>query len=84
MEGCKKVSPEPCLLQNEQAQIPQPLFIGEVLQPSDALCSPPLDPFQQLHATMTACSFSTLGYISLGPIDMYKCISGGTPHIRLS
>ena len=48
MESRNKVSSEPCLLQNEQAQIPQPFFIGEVLQPSDALCSPPLDPLQHL------------------------------------
>ena len=39
----------PCsLLQAEQAQLLQPLFTGEVLQPSDHLCGPPLDPLQQL------------------------------------
>ena len=36
------------LLQAKQAQFPQPFFIGEVLQPSDHLCGPPLDVLQQL------------------------------------
>ena len=40
--------PQPSLLQAEQAQLPQPVFVGEVLQPSDHLCVPPLDPLQQL------------------------------------
>jgi len=44
-----KVSPEPSLLQAKQAQFPQPLLIGEVLQPSDHLSGPPLDPLQELH-----------------------------------
>ena len=35
--------------QAKQAQLPQPFFIGEVLQPSDHLCVPTLDRFQQLH-----------------------------------
>jgi len=33
-----KVSLEPSLLQAKQAQFPQPLFIGEVLQPADYPC----------------------------------------------
>ena len=41
--------PEPSLLQDEQSQLPQPLLIGEVLQPSDHLSDPPLDPLQELH-----------------------------------
>ena len=32
------------LLQAKQAQFPQPFLIGEVLQPSDHLSGPPLDP----------------------------------------
>ncbi len=36
-------------LQIEQAQLSQPVFIGEVLQPSDRLCGPPLHPLEQLH-----------------------------------
>ena len=31
-----------------QAQLPQPVFVGEVLQPSEHLCGPPLDPLQFL------------------------------------
>ena len=49
LEGCNKVSPEPSLLQTEQAQLSQPVFIGEALQPSDHLCGPALDLLQQLH-----------------------------------
>ena len=41
-------SPEPFLLQDKQAQFPQPFFIGEVRQPSDHLSGSPLDPLQQL------------------------------------
>jgi len=37
------------LLQTEQAQLPQPFFIGEVLQASDYLHGPRLDPLQQHH-----------------------------------
>ena len=33
----------------EQAHLPQPVFIGEVLQPSGHLHGPPLDPVQNLH-----------------------------------
>ena len=40
---------KPYLLQAEQTQFPQPVFIVEVLQHSDNLCGPPLDPVQQLH-----------------------------------
>jgi len=40
----------PCsLLQTDQAQLPQPVFAGEVLQLSVRLHGPPLDPLQQLH-----------------------------------
>ena len=44
-----KVSLEPSLLQAQQAQFPQLFLIGEVLQPSDHLSGPPLDPLQELH-----------------------------------
>jgi len=38
------------LLQAEQPQLyHQPFLIGEVFQPSDNFCGPPLDPFQQVH-----------------------------------
>jgi len=35
--SCSKVIPQPSLLQAEQPQLPQPVLIGEVLQPSDHL-----------------------------------------------
>ena len=35
--------------QAEQAQLLQPVLIGQVLQPLDCLHGPPLDPPQQLH-----------------------------------
>ena len=49
LEGCSEVSPEPSLLQAEQGQLLQPVFIGEVLQPSEHLHSPPLDSLKQFH-----------------------------------
>ncbi|KAK4806933.1 hypothetical protein QYF61_027300 [Mycteria americana] len=33
----------------EQPQLSQPFLIGEVFQPSDHFCGPPLDPLQQVH-----------------------------------
>ena len=48
LKGCNEVTLQPSFLQAEQAQLPQPVFVGEVLQPSDHLCGPPLDPLQQL------------------------------------
>ena len=49
LEGRNEVSPEPSLLQSEQSQFPQPFFTGEVLQPSDHPCHPPLDLIQKFH-----------------------------------
>ena len=49
LEGHNEVSPDPSPLQAKQAQFPQPFLTGEVLQPSDHLCGPPLDPLQELH-----------------------------------
>ena len=49
LEGCDKVPPELFLFQAEEPQLSQPVLGGEVLQPSDQLCGPPLDPLQQLH-----------------------------------
>ena len=37
------------LLQAEQPQLSQPFLIGEVLQPSDHVCGPPLHPLQNIH-----------------------------------
>ncbi|KAK4817241.1 hypothetical protein QYF61_005263 [Mycteria americana] len=36
----------------EQPQLSQPVFTGEVLQPSDHLCGPPLDSLQQVHVLL--------------------------------
>ncbi|KAK4829762.1 hypothetical protein QYF61_006486 [Mycteria americana] len=51
-EGCYKVSLQPSLLQAEQPQLSQPVFIGEVLQPSDHFHGPPLDSLQQVHVLL--------------------------------
>lgn len=37
------------LLQAEQPQLLQPIFVGEVFSPLDHPCRPPLDPLQKLH-----------------------------------
>ncbi|KAK4810922.1 hypothetical protein QYF61_013330 [Mycteria americana] len=47
LKCCHKVSLEPSLLQAEQPQLSQPVLIGEVFQPSDHFCGPPLDLLQQ-------------------------------------
>ncbi|KAK4815839.1 hypothetical protein QYF61_008442 [Mycteria americana] len=52
LEGCNKVSLEPSLLQAEQPQLSQPVFIGEVFHPSDHFCGPPVDPLQQVHVLL--------------------------------
>jgi len=52
LEGCYKVSPEPSFLQAEQPQLSQPVLLGEVFQPSDDFCGPPLDPLQQVHVCL--------------------------------
>ena len=48
LEDHNEVYPQPSLLQTEQAQMPHPVFVGEVLQPSD-LYGPPLAPLEKLH-----------------------------------
>jgi len=40
LKGCTEVYLNPFFLQAKQAQVSQPCFIGEVLQPSDHLCGP--------------------------------------------
>ncbi|KAK4831319.1 hypothetical protein QYF61_016808 [Mycteria americana] len=52
LEGYYKVSLEPSLLQAEQPQLSQPVFIAEVLQPSDHLHGPALDSLQQVHVLL--------------------------------
>ena len=52
LKGCNQVSAQPSLLQAEQAQLSQPVLIGEVLQPLDHFCSPPLDPLQQFNVLL--------------------------------
>ena len=49
LKGCYKVSPQPSVLWAEQPQFSQIFLIGEVLQPLECFCSPPLAPLQQLH-----------------------------------
>ncbi|KAK4828307.1 LOW QUALITY PROTEIN: hypothetical protein QYF61_025319 [Mycteria americana] len=44
--------PEPSLLQAEQPQLSQPVFIGEVLQHPYHLCGPPLGSLQQVHVLL--------------------------------
>ncbi|KAJ7407623.1 hypothetical protein BTVI_62532 [Pitangus sulphuratus] len=48
LDGYNEVSPKPFLLQAEQLQFSQLVFIGEMFQPADHLHDPLLDPFQQV------------------------------------
>lgn len=51
LESCNEESLKPSFVQAEQVQLPQLLFIEEVLHPFDDLHGPgaPLDTLQQLH-----------------------------------
>ena len=40
------------LLQAEPPQLSLPFLIGEVFQPLDHLCGPPLDPLQHIHVLL--------------------------------
>ena len=60
---------EPSLLQTERAQTPQPFFTGEVLQPSDHLHGPPLEPLQQLHV------FLVLGALDLDTVVQMRTVT---------
>ena len=51
-DSCSKVTSEPSLLQAELPQLPQPVLVGEVLQPLDHLRGPPLDPLQHIHVLL--------------------------------
>ena len=46
LKGCNEVTLQPSFLQAEQSQLPQPVFVGEVLQPPDHVRGLPLGPFQ--------------------------------------
>ena len=58
----------PCnLLQAEQAQSLQLIFIGEVFQPLDHLHRPPLDPLQKLHILPVLGAPDSDAILQLGP-----------------
>ncbi|KAK4819077.1 hypothetical protein QYF61_025310 [Mycteria americana] len=67
LEGCYKVSPQPSLLQAEPPQLSQPVFIGEVLQPTDHLHGPPLDSLQQLHVLLMLGTPELDAVLQVGP-----------------
>lgn len=52
LKGCPKFSLKHFLLQVEQPHLSQPVFRGEVLQPSHDLNGPPVDVLQQLHVLL--------------------------------
>jgi len=52
LQGHNKVSLHPPLLEAEQPQLSQPFLTGDVLQPLDHFCGPPLDLLQQLHVLL--------------------------------
>ena len=61
------------LLQAEQAKLLQPVFLGEVLQPPEHLCGPPLNPLQKLYifsvilSPMTIARYSVQNHCILTP-----------------
>jgi len=54
------------LLQAKQSQFPQPFLIGEVLQLSDHLSGPPLDPLQEFHEEIIAIDWKKTSKIKKG------------------
>ena len=52
LEVCSKVTLEPSLLQAEQPQLPQPVLVGAVLQPSNHLRGVALDLLQHIHVLL--------------------------------
>ena len=67
LEGHHEVSPEPSLLHTKQAQLPQPFFLGEVLQPSDHLCGSPLELYGQLSILIALGDCDVDAVLQIGP-----------------
>ena len=59
--------PHPSFLQAEQAQLPQPVFTREVLQPSGHLSGPSLDPPQQLFVFLVLGATDLDAVLKMGP-----------------
>ena len=66
-EGHSEVSQKPSLLQAKQSHFPQHFPIGEVLQPSEHLSGPPLDPFQDLSAFLVLEAPGLDAVLQMGP-----------------
>jgi len=69
LEACSEVSQKLSLLQAERAHLPQPVFIGEVLQPSDHPCGPPLDLLQQVHILLVLGAPSLEEVLQVSPYE---------------
>jgi len=63
LEGFYKVSLEPSLLTAEKLHFSQPFLTGQMFNPSDRFCGPPLDPLEQLHV------FSTLRALEMNIVE---------------
>ena len=72
---------EPSLLHTQQAQLPQPFFIGEVLQPSEHLHGPPLDPLQQLHIFLVLGALGLDAILQMGPYKGRTQEDNHLPHM---
>ena len=66
------------LLQAKQAQLPQPFFIREVLQPSDHPCGPGLGPLQQLHIFLVLGTPDLDAVLQMGPHE--EKVEWDNPH----
>ncbi|KAK4818676.1 hypothetical protein QYF61_017421 [Mycteria americana] len=67
----------------EQPQLSQPVFIGEVLQPSDHFHGPPLDLLQQLHVLLVLRA-PELDAVLQGTVGLLGCERTLSAHIQLS
>lgn len=52
LKGYSKVCPEPVFPQTENPQVPQSFSMGEMFQPYEHLCGPPLDSFHQVQVCL--------------------------------
>ena len=77
LKGHNELSPEPSLLQAKRDPFLQRFLIGEWLQPSDHLHSPPPDPLQELHVLPVLGAPRPETLLQMGPHDTQELSRGG-------
>ncbi|KAK4811900.1 LOW QUALITY PROTEIN: hypothetical protein QYF61_014933 [Mycteria americana] len=70
-------------LMAEQPQLSAPVLVGEVLQPLDHFCGPPLDPLQQLHVLLVLRA-PELDAVLQDTVGLLGCERTLLAHVQLS